>query len=118
MSLTPEEEFRCFAVGYWNETRSGHAARAALNTEAVEQLVALWQAEGMAGPRLHTLLEDPSAEVRYFAAALLGSGDQDARSALDGLARDRGAGLPAGAAQALLRQWRRKLITVTPVEPG
>jgi hypothetical protein len=102
--LTPDDEFRCFAEGYWNETRAGNPTRAALNAEALELLVDPWRATGDPAPLLLGLLSDPSAEVRYAAAALLGSAQPAAVSALAALAAGADAWV-APAANTLLVQW-------------
>jgi hypothetical protein len=97
----PEETFRALASRYWEELRRADSRAATSATEALEELVASWRAEGVAQRRLNGLLLDPSEEVRYAAAASLGVEDASAVTELRRLARD-AKGLVAPTARLLL----------------
>jgi hypothetical protein len=106
------EAFRQSAMGYWAEVRAGDAKSADLQTAAGDVIVATWRRDGRLAELLGPLLQDPSQEVRYAAAAhLLGTElTGHAVSVLEALQSDP-RGLLASTARLRLMTWRRESVT-------
>ncbi|MGQ0434547.1 MAG: hypothetical protein ACT452_19340 [Microthrixaceae bacterium] len=77
--LPSEDEFRLTAVGYWTSIASSFADDANVATARGDEIVLTWRENGVADELLRGLLRDESEEVRFAAAAHLGSGDAEAR---------------------------------------
>jgi hypothetical protein len=100
--------FVATATGYWTAIREKDAQRGTAQTEEGERIVEEWTARGLDVELLRPLLSDPSAEVRYAAAAHLlhGVEAQAAASVLEELGRAP-MGLVAPTAKMLLIHWRQ-----------
>lgn len=98
------DEFRVRALGYWQQVAAGDSRKATRETRASEAIVDAWKTAGVEREFLMPLLSDPSEEVRYAAAALLGPGSPDALNELRALA-ETASGLIAPTAKLLLRTW-------------
>ena len=102
--LPSEDDFRLAAVGYWVGIRNNSAEEANAATARGDEIVRLWGAHAGAEDHLRRLLSDESEEVRYAAAAHLGSSDAAAIDVLRELARNP-QGLVAPTAELLLMRW-------------